>query len=178
MSNGSSIRTCVSVGAAAALFAAVPGNAPAQEQEGPGSRVMTVTTFDVPIQHRSTVMPFIVQRVAPATQLNPRVLNFRIMMHNWGGNAAEVIMISEYADIADIEADCGQPCEEYFEANPDPVEGDEGYEEFQKARQLFQEYYSAHRDEIYSTPMMVAKVEGKMMGRVGGPEQGGGGSGQ
>lgn len=157
---------------AAALIAALPTDALAQEDEGPGSRVMTVTTFDVPIQHRATVLPFVVERIAPSSQLNPKVLNFRLMLHNWGGNAAEVVMISEYADIADIEAECGQPCDEYFEANPAPEEGEEGFEEFQKAQRLFQEYYSNHRDEIYSTPMGLAKVEGEMMAPVGGPGEG------
>lgn len=167
-----SLSSTACLAAAAALFMAHPGESMAQEQqEGPGTRVMTVTTFDVPIQHRSTVMPFIVQRVAPSSQLNPKVLNYRIMLHNWGGNAAEVVMISEYANIADIESDCGQPCDDYFEANPAPAEGDEGYEDFQKAQELFQKYYSHHTDEIYSAPMMVAKVEGEMMGPVGGPDQ-------
>ena len=167
-----SLSTAACLAAAAVLVVAHPGVATAQEQqEGPGTRVVTVTTFDVPIHHRSTVLPFIVQQVAPSTQLNPHVINFRIMLHNWGGNAAQVVMVSEYADIADIEAECGQPCDDYYEANPAPEEGDEDYEDFQKAQELFQKYYSHHRDEIYSTPMGLAKVEGEMMVPVGGPEQ-------
>ena len=156
---------------ASASLLALPASLEAQEDEGPGSRVTTVTSFDVPIQHRSTVMPFIVRRVAPATQLNPKVINYRIMWHNWGGNASNVIIMAEYADIADIESDCGQPCDDYYDAHPAPEEGEEGYEDFQKAQEMFQKYYSHHKDEIFVSPMMLAKVEGEMMGPVGGPQQ-------
>lgn len=166
-------RTGISLVVAAALVAAFPGDVRAQEQEeeGPGSRVTTVTTFDVPIHQRSTVIPFIIERVAPASQLNPKVLNYRLMFHNWGGNAAEVVMMSEYADIADIEGECGQPCVDYFEEHPAPEEGDEGYEDYRKARELFQELYSKHRDEIYTSSMDAAKVEGKIVGTVGGSDR-------
>lgn len=156
----------------AASFVLLPSALVAQEdeQEEPGTRVTTVTSFEVPFQHRPQVMPFLMERVIPATQLNPNVINFRVLLHNWGGNASDVHLVAEYADIADIESDCGQPCDDYFEANPAPEEGDEGYEDFQEAQELFDKYYSHHRDEILVAPMMAAKVEGEMMGPVGGPE--------
>lgn len=151
-----------------------------EEEEGPGNRVMTVTTFDLPIQDRSTVFPFMVRRVFPAAQLNPKVVNYRVMFHNWGGNASQVVIVSEDATITDIEAPCGQPCEDYFNDNPAPEEGEDGYEEFRAAQKRFQELYSHHRDEIYTSPMGLAKVEGELLGPVGGsdPEPSEGGEGR
>lgn len=153
----------------AGSLVALPASADAQEDEGPGQRIVTVTTFRVPFNHRPQVFPFMIERVFPATQLNPHVINFRVMLHNWGGHASDVVVVAEYDDISEIEADCGQPCDDYYEANPAPEEGEEGYEEFQEAQELFNKYYASHRDEIFVSPMGLAKVEGEMMGPVGGP---------
>jgi len=165
-------RSCTGVLALviAGSLVALPASTDAQEDEGPGNRILTVTSFRVPFNHRPQVFPFMVERVLPQTQLNPHVLNFRVMLHNWGGNASDVVIVAEYDDIADIEADCGQPCDDYYEAHPAPEEGEEGYEEFQEAQELFNKYYAHHKDEIYTSPMGLGKVEGEMMGPVGGPE--------
>lgn len=148
----------------------MPQQAVAQDDDGPGTRIVTVTTFNVPFTVRDQVIPHMVARVLPVTQLNPAVITSRLLFHNWGSEASQVVMVAEYASWADVEADCGQPCDDYFDANPAPEEGDEGYEAFDKARNLFLKYYSHHKDEIYVAPMGLAKVEGEMMGPVGGPD--------
>ena len=140
------------------------------DDEGPGNRIVTVTSFSLPFQHRSTVIPWMVKYVLPGTQLNPAVITSRLLFHNWGSDAADVVLVAEYADWADIDADCGQPCDDYDAANPEPEEGEEGYEAYEEAQALFSKYFSRHRDEIYAAPMGMAKVEGEMMGPVGGPE--------
>lgn len=160
-----------SIAVAAVLIA--PGSAPAQqqqqEQDVPGTRVVTVTTFDVPFADRSKVFPFMRDYFIPGTQLNPHVINFRVMIHNWGANAAQVLMVAEYAKFADIEADCGQACADYYDRNPEPEEGSPEWEAFVEGRDLFNKYYATHRDEIYTANMMSAKVEGQIVGRVGPP---------
>lgn len=148
-----------------------PAIAQAQEEEGPGSRYVTVTSFKVPFNERPKVIPFIINGVMPNLQLNPNVLNARLLFHNWGSDASDVVIVAEYENIEDIHADCGQPCEDYFEANPEPEEGDEGYAEFQEAQEAFSKYYSRHRDEIYVAPMEEAVVEGNFMGTVGVEEE-------
>lgn len=173
MSNHSRFTTALCALSLSVALAGLPASADAQQQEeeeGPGTRVTTVTSFQVPFNDRPVVMPFLVERVIPATQLNPNVITFRVLLHNWGGDASDVTLVAEYADFADIEAECGQPCDDYFEAHPAPEEGEDGYEDFQEAQRLFSKYYSHHRDEIYVAPMSLAKVEGTMMGPVGGPE--------
>lgn len=140
----------------------VPGNAVAQE-EGPGSRIVTATSFHVPFYDRDVVFPFMEEYFLPGIQLNPNVLNSRVLVHNWGSDATMVVIVSEYEDFASIDADCGAPCEEYFEQHPAPEEGDPDYEAFE----LFAKYYAKHADEIYFTNMENAVVEGRMMGTVG-----------
>ncbi|MDX1661926.1 MAG: hypothetical protein R3326_09060 [Gemmatimonadota bacterium] len=144
--------------------------AQAQEDEGPGNRYVTVTTFDVPFNDRGPVFDFIQKRFWPAWQLNPNIINARFMLHNWGANASQVVLVAEYPSWDAIEAGCGAPCDEYYEANPAPEEGEEGYEEFSEAQRLFNKYYAHHADEIYTTPMAPAKVEGELMGPVGGDD--------
>lgn len=160
---------------AAALIPAA-AEAQQQEQEAPGTRVVTVTTFDVPFTERPKVFPFLRDYFIPGIQLHPKVLNFRVMIHNWGANAAQVVLVAEYADFADIESECGQPCEEYFKRNAPPEEGSPGREDFVERRDAFNKYYAHHRDEIYSTNMMTAKVEGEIVGRVGPPPAEAGGN--
>lgn len=170
MSNHARIWTGLCALLVAVSLVVLPASVDAQEDEGPGNRVVTVTSFKVPFNDRPVVMPFLIERFVPATQLNPNVISFRVLLHNWGGNASDVMIVAEYDDISEIESDCGQPCDDYYEAHPAPEEGEEGYADFQKAQELFNKYYAHHRDEIYVAPMMVAKVEGEMMGPVGGPE--------
>lgn len=160
---------------AATLFLVLGLSAPAallaQEEEGPGSRIVAVTSFQVPFGDRSTVIPYMVEYFLPGMQLNPNVIGLRVLFHNWGSDASQVIIVQEVEDFSDIEADCGQPCDDYFAEHPTPDEGDEGYEEYQEALELFNKYYAYHKDEIYVSPMFVAKVEGEMVGTVGPPPQ-------
>lgn len=170
------LRSAMTVTATAvvvSLFAA-PAWAQAQEEEGPEPRYVTATIFDVPLEHRDEVFPYMEKYVLPATQLNPHVLNFRMLIHNWGSNASEVVLLSEYASFTDIGAECGTPCEEYFDAHPMPEEGDEGYEEFEKVQSMWLKYFSKHHDEIFLAPMEIAVVEGEVQGTVGPDEEEGG----
>ena len=149
-----------------ALEAIVPTTIAAQENEGPGSRVITVTRFDVPFKDRSTLIPWMQEYVLPFTQLNPKIRNFRVLFHHFGSDPSQIVILAEYDDFADIEA-CGAPCKEYMEAHPHPEEGDEGYEEDQAASELFSKYYGKHQDDIYTAPLEFAIVEGEPQGTIG-----------
>ncbi|HUP01200.1 MAG TPA: hypothetical protein VM737_06740 [Gemmatimonadota bacterium] len=128
---------------------------------------MTVTTLDVPFGDRADFMSFLEEYFLPGTQLNPKVLNARVLTHSWGSTGDQVVLVAEYATWADIDADCGAPCETYFEQHEAPEEGESGYEEYQDKLALFNKYYSKHQDEIYVTQMRRAVVEGEMQGVVG-----------
>lgn len=150
---------------AAVTLAAAP--AFAQDDEGPANRVVVVTTFDLPYQHRGAVFPWMEEYFIPAVQLNPHVISARVLTHLYGSHGSRVAIVAEYADIADIEADCGAPCEEYYEAHPAPEEGEEGYEENREAVELFNKYFSHHEDMIWSSNSEFAKTEGELVGNVG-----------
>ncbi len=136
------------------------------QDEGPGTRYVTVTSFDVPFNDRAQVFQHITERFLPAIKLNPNVVNSRVLLHNWGANASQVVMVAEYETWEAIEADCGQPCDDFYEANPAPDEGDDGYEEYQERQRLFSKYYAHHSDEIYTSPLGAAKIEGELRGPV------------
>jgi hypothetical protein len=139
----------------------------AQDDDGPSNRIMTVTTFKMPFGDRGTVLPWMEQYFHPNALLNPNVINYRWMVHNWGSSAAAVVIAAEYADWADIQAECGQPCDDWQEANPVPDEGTPEREEYDKAQALFNKYYAHHSDEIYVSLMEEAKTEGRVVGTVG-----------
>ncbi len=159
---------------AGTVCVAAPASAQAGGQQTPPSqRYVTVTTFDVPYQDRAKVLPFIREYVIPAMQLNPKTINFRVMLHNWGSDASQVALVSEFASFADIESECGKPCDDYYAQHPNPKEGDPKFAAFTEASNLFSRYYANHRDEIYNAGMGTAKVEGRMVGTVGPAPSGG-----
>jgi hypothetical protein len=143
------------------------GYARAQEQEPP-TRIVTVTSFKVPFgEDRGNMIAFLTEYFMPGYQLNPHVRNFRLLNHRWGSDAMDFLIIAEYDNLAAIEAECGQPCDDYFAQHEAPEEGEEGYEELQKLQNAFNSVYQNHHDEIYVTRMDRAVVEGRMQGTVG-----------
>lgn len=136
------------------------------QEEGPGRRYVTTTTFEVPFNVSDKVSKHVVSRILPAMKLNPNVVNFRVLQHYWGANASEIVLVAEYETWEAIEADCGQPCEDFYEANPAPEEGEEGYEAYRERLELFNKYYAHHSDEIYTTPLGAAKIEGALRGPI------------
>ena len=159
-----------------ALLGLCLSGTPAQAQEeDPGTRSVVIATFEVPYHVRDKVVPYIQEHEVPLQRLNPNVLTYRVLVHRWGSDGAELAYYWELEELADIDSlgveDCGQPCEEYRKEHPEPEEGDERYEEFKEAERLYQKYYSSHRDEIYVAPMEAAKTEGEIHGTVGPPEE-------
>jgi hypothetical protein len=129
---------------------------------------VTATSVEVPFgDDRAKFISFLEEYFLPGIQLHPKVKNFRMLNHNWGSNASAIVLVAEYDTFADIEAECGQPCDDYFAQHEAPEEGDAGYEEYQEKLAVFNKYYAKHSDEIYSTNMNRAVVEGRMQGRVG-----------
>jgi hypothetical protein len=159
------LSVCLAAIAAAALFAT--SSAQAQEPPPPPTRVTAVTTVEVPFgDDRQKFISFLEEYFLPGYQLNPKVKNFRMLNHNWGSNAEQILLVAEYDTFADIEAEC-TPCDEYFEQHEAPEEGEDGYEAYQDKLEVFNKYYAKHSDEIYSANMNRAVVEGRMQGRVG-----------
>lgn len=160
-------RTLLAACAALTLFVVTAGIARAQDAPPP-MRYIASTSFTVPFgPERGQVMAFLTEYFLPGYQLNPNVKNFRMLQHNWGSNGSDIVLVAEYETWAGIEADCGQPCEDYFDQHEAPEEGEAGYAEYDANVQAFNKYYSNHRDEIYSTNMNRAVVEGQKPAQIG-----------
>lgn len=163
------MRKTLSVLLCALAILAIAGvvDARAQQQQPTVTRYVTMTSFDVPFTDRTKVMSFMEEYFLPGYQLNPNVRNFRMLLHNWGSDASQIIFAAEFDNWAAIEADCGKPCEDYFAKHPTPEEGQPGYAEYREKSDLFSKYYASHRDEIYASNMRWSVVDGVAQGRVG-----------
>ena len=151
-----------------AIGVTLAGADSARAQETPPvTRYVAVTSFQVPFADRADFISWLEEYFLPSYQLNPKVLNFRLLNHNWGSNGADMALVAEYATWDDVNADCGAPCEAYDAQHEAPEEGDDGYAEYQKKLAIFNKYYAEHRDEIYATPMRRAVVEGQLQGTAG-----------
>lgn len=137
-------------------LASMPQMTMAQE-EMPSTIVVTMSKFKVPLgEDRARVMQFIERMIAPQERLNPNVMAFYVLQHYYGADARDMVLVRVYASMADIEAPCGEPCQTWMEENR-PEEGTPEYEEMTELGQTFMKYYAAHSDEIYSSPMDLAK---------------------
>jgi hypothetical protein len=137
-------------------------------QDGPGSRTVVAITFELPFtEDGGAARAFFRDRFLVNSQLNPNVLNSRVLLHRFGSKASRIVFVREYADLTAVDAPCGQPCADWRAANPAPQEGEDGYEEFDRGRDAFWKAYGDHSDEIYRAPMGWAKLEGEVLGRVG-----------
>ncbi|MFQ5747271.1 MAG: hypothetical protein ACE5HF_08650 [Gemmatimonadota bacterium] len=144
---------------AGAAFLLVPATALAQDEaEGPPpTSIVTVTSFHVPLgPERGKVLQFIEKVVAPQARNNPNVLAFYVLQHNWGSDSRDVKLVSVYADMAAVDAPCGEPCQTWADENL-PEEGEEGYEEFDELADNYLKYFGKHSDEIYISRMDLAK---------------------
>ncbi len=142
----------------AVAFGITPLAAFAQEEEEsePVFHYLTVTTFDAPGGEEGALLQESFETVAaPLARLNPNVLSYRVAVHNWGSNSAQVVIIAEYADWAAIEGDCAE-CEAYF-GEMQPEEGTPEREEWDAMNTAFFTAFRGHSDEIYSMNMDLAK---------------------
>lgn len=126
------------------------------DEEEPVIHYITTTTFDAPVgDDRAVVFEYIDEVWAPGTQMDPNVLWFRVATHNWGANSNSVVMITEYADFASINAVC-EPCDEWYDSQ-EPEEGTPEREAWDEREATFFAAYAGHADEIYTTNMSRAK---------------------
>lgn len=136
---------------------ATPMSARAQDEE-PAVRYVTTSTFDVPMgPERQKVMTFIRNVMVPTARVNPHILSFRVAVHDYGTDSRDVVLIREYASWDAIEAECGKPCDDYWDANPGPEEDTDEGKEWRAAWEAFRDHYATHRDEIYTYRVDMAK---------------------
>ncbi len=122
------------------------------QEPAPEEAIISISKFHVPMgEDRAKVMRFIEEVMMPQEVANPHVQSFYVLNHLYGASAEEVLLVRVYNSWADVEAPCGEPCDAWAESMPQP--GTPEREELMELGQLFNKYYSAHSDEIYSSTM-------------------------
>ena len=150
-------RLGLSLGVAAVIV--VPSHALHAQTSASQSEVryIGVTSFNVPYGEANQQVGLWIDSVSvPLARLNPHVLSYRVAQHNYGANAGDWVIITEYGSWEAIEADCGEPCATWVAENQ-PEEGTPRAEKWDKIQATFLKYYSDHRDELYAAPMRRAK---------------------
>ncbi len=142
----------------AVAFGITPLAAFAQEEEEaePVFHYLTVSTFESPGGEEGALIRESFETIgAPLAKVNPNVISYRVAVHNWGSNSAQVLIITEYADWAGITAEC-EECHAWFHENQ-PEEGTPEREEWDAMSSAFSKAFREHSDEIYSVNMDLAK---------------------
>jgi hypothetical protein len=148
------------VGLAVLAYMLVPQAAHAQDGDDGASETVIVAMAKVKVplgEDRGKFMQFIEQYIAPQERNNPNVLAYHVLGHYYGSNSSEVVIVSVYENLAAIEAPCGDPCSEWWEANV-PSEGEEGRDEFEDLRDTYFKYFAKHSDEVYMSNRALSKM--------------------
>jgi hypothetical protein len=143
---------------AAAALLLTPMAATAQDaNEEPQTGIVTMSTIKVPMgEERGKVMEWIEKAVAPMARVNPNIMAFYVLEHYYGSDSRDVVFVRVYKDLASIEAECGEPCQAYMDANF-PAEDSPEREEWSELWRTFMKYNGRHSDEIYSARLDIAK---------------------
>jgi hypothetical protein len=150
----------LTVGLAVLAYILVPQALQAQDGNDFESEtvVVAMATVKVPLgEDRGKFMQFVEKYVTPQQKNNPNVLAYHVLSHYYGSNSSEVVIVSVYPNLAAIEAPCGDPCREWWEANV-PAEGAEGRDEFEDLRDTYFMYFAKHSDEIYTSDTARSKM--------------------
>jgi hypothetical protein len=128
--------------------------APQPQQE---VRFVTVSKFALPqdTTQRRLVMMMIDSVMVPQARMDPNVLSYRVLTHNWGANSSDILISVEYPNWAAIEAPC-TACDEWLQSKT-PAAGTPERARWDAMGAAFQGAYDGHSDEIYSAQMRRAK---------------------
>jgi hypothetical protein len=117
------------------------------------AHIYTVTTFSAVLPEggrfgeRDSLLKVYSEQV---TKKNPLVLSQKVMRHFWGHNSHDYVVMSEYKDLASIEA-AEKMDNELFEKH---WATQEARREFNR---LLGKYFAGHSDEIYTAVPDLAK---------------------
>jgi len=153
-----SLRTLAPVLFLLAAFAPGIGTAqtPAQQPQQE-VRYLTVSKFAMPqdTMQRRLVMMVIDSVLVPQARMNPHVLSYRVLTHNWGANSNDILIMAEYPNWAAIEAEC-QACDQWLQEKT-PAAGTPERARWDAMGAAYQSAYAGHSDEIYVAQMRRAK---------------------
>jgi len=130
--------------------------APAQQTQQE-VRYVTVSKFAMPqdTAQRRLVMMAIDSVMVPQARMNPSILSYRVLTHNWGANSNDLLIMVEYPDWAAIEAECAA-CDQWVQSKT-PAAGTPARARWDAMGAAFASAYQGHSDEIYAAQMRRAK---------------------
>ncbi len=139
-----------------ATLLGTPLDSAAQQEEQPETRIITITTFYVPLgQERQAFLEYVDTYIVPQNKEDPHILAFRIGAHNWGGNKPNIWLITEYESLSTLDQS-DEWAATWFEQNF--PEGSTARETADKAfEEAFAPYFSKHTDNIIRVNMNRAK---------------------
>jgi hypothetical protein len=141
-----------------AVCAPAIGNAQAPAQ-GSQQEVRFVTVSKFALPHDTTqqrlVMMAIDSIMVPQARMDPNVLSYRVLTHNWGADSNDILIVAEYQNWAAIEAPCAA-CDAWLQSKT-PAAGTPERGRWDAMGAAFQTAYRGHSDEIYSAQMRRAK---------------------
>lgn len=133
----------------------LPASAAAQAPE-PEIRYVTTTSFGVPAgPERQKVLMWIDSMMVPQAKMNPNVLSYRVIIHNWGHNSNDVLIVAEYPNWAAIEAVC-EACDKWAQSQERKA-GTPERAKWDDIGSTFGKYFAGHVDEIYAADMRRSK---------------------
>lgn len=134
-----------------------PGLAAAQAAAPePELRYVTTTRFEVPAgPERQKVLMWIDSVMVPQARMNPNVLEYRVIIHNWGHNSNDVLIVAEYPSWTAIEAPC-PACDKWAQSQERKA-GTPERAKWDELGSTFGKYFAGHVDEIYVADMSRAK---------------------
>lgn len=146
----------LALGTGAAMLLATPLDSAAQQGQQPETHIMTITTFHVPLgPERQQFFEYVDTYMVPQTKEDPHVVSFRFGAHNWGGNQANIWLITEYTSLSAIDqsTEWGTAWfeEHYPEGSAAREAADKDFDE------MFAPYFSKHTDNIITVNMNRAK---------------------
>jgi hypothetical protein len=132
--------------------AQTPAQQPQQEVH-----YVTISKFAMPQDstQRRLLMMVIDSVMVPQARMDPNVLSYRVLTHNWGANSNDILIMAEYASWAAIEAECAA-CVQWLQSKT-PAVGTPERAHWDAMGDAFQRAYQGHSDEIYAAQMRRAK---------------------
>jgi hypothetical protein len=141
-----------------AACAPAVGNAQAPAQQPQQEvRYITVSKFAMPqdTAQRRLVMMAIDSVMVPQARMDPNILSYRVLTHNWGNNSNDILIMVEYPNWAAIQAECAA-CDQWAQSKT-PAAGTPARARWDAMGAAFQSADQGHSDEIYAAPMGRAK---------------------
>jgi len=136
----------------ALIFSASP--ALAQEEE-PQTHILTITSFKLPAAQAQDFWAVVDKYVVPSDKANPHIISQRMGTHYYGVNDPNVWFVTEYEDLAAIQA-ADEWSDKWFDDNYP-----EGSAQRDSADTAFQEKYlpnfTTHTDNILSVNLKRVK---------------------